>query len=63
MNQQDSSNRQNRSSEQVISNKQVRCSKQDRSSKQDGSNTYLTDVDPNNLCEKLQKILGNFMKN
>ena len=46
------------SRKQVSSWKQVSSRKQVNSNKQDISISYITDVDPNLLCEKLQKKFG-----
>ena len=53
----DFSDNQDCSRKQVRSGKQVSTRKQDDSNKQDISNNYITDVDPDLLCDKLREIL------
>ena len=54
----DSSSKQDRSNKRDKPVKQENSNKQDISSKQDISTSFLIDVDPNILCEKLREILG-----
>ena len=53
----DFSDNQDCSRKQVRSRKEVSTRKQDDSNKQETSINYITDVDPNLLCDKLREIL------
>ena len=60
-NKQDSTNKQGRSRKQNSSRKQDSSNKQDCSNKQDISFNYITDADPDILCDKLQETLSKFV--